>query len=147
MVQILPRVPSKRESFLESLGSLTGGLAEGGQAIRGALDSRRTRQALSDRFGEEFRNIRDPNIQKLMLQGALQKESAQEKALADELSLPDYETVKSQFGKEFADLYKAVPVGGKTQMIKSALDAMGRGENIRDLLSGEEETPDISRDV
>lgn len=143
MVQVLDKIPSKLERLLGGLGSATQGIAEGGQSIKGAMDTRKTRNALADRFGEEFKNIRDPNIQKLMLQGALEKESLQEKQKAEELSLPDYETVKEQFGKGFADLYKTAPVGGKTELLKAGLGALSRGEKISDLLGGEEDQVDL----
>ena len=146
MVQVLDRVPSKLERLLGGLGSAAQGAAEGGQAIKGAIDERKTREALSQRFGDEFKNIRKPDIQKLMLQGALEKESLQDKRAAEELSLPDYETVKKQFGEGFADLYKASPVGGKTELLKAGLSALSRGEKISDLLGGEGELSEV-RDI
>ena len=52
-----------------------------------------------------------------------------------DLSMPDYQTVSSQFGKEFADLYKAASTGGKTELLKAGLDATLRGENIKEMFS------------
>jgi hypothetical protein len=74
MVQIIPRQPTKLEGTLGSLNQGLQGIAQGGSALRGALDERRTRQALSHQFGEEFGNIRDPDVRKQMLAGSLQKE-------------------------------------------------------------------------
>ncbi len=164
MVLILPQEPSKLEGILQSLGQGLSGIAQGGQALKGALNDRQTRNTLAGRFGEEFRNIRDPESRKQMLAGSLQKERdtlgsqsdlermkkeyelkenlerslLQEKAKMEELSLPDYQMVEERFGKEFADLYRSAPTGGKTELLKVGLEALLRGENIRDIFNKHE---------
>lgn len=135
MVQVLEDFSPQSQRF-GAFSRLAQSLGGGAEALKGHLDERSTRKALSERFGEAFNNIKNPAIQQLMLQSSLRKEEAADKARQEELSLPDYETVKNKFGETFADLYKAAPVGGKTELLKAGLAALLRGENIEDMFSG-----------
>ena len=80
-----------------------------------------------------------------MASKALDKEREDEKREAEELALPDYQTVEKRFGKEFADLYKAAPTGGKTELLKYGLDALQRGENVKDMFAGMDDDENISK--
>lgn len=50
--------------------------------------------------------------------------------------LQNYSNIQSQFGKNVADLWRAAPIGGKTEVIAKALEAKSRGEDLNELLSG-----------
>jgi uncharacterized protein YktA (UPF0223 family) len=142
MVQILEDNSPQSQRF-SGLSRLMQGMGLGAERLKGALDERQTRNVLADRFGQEFKNVRNPNVQQMMLQDALRQEEIANKARQEEMSLPDYEMVKNKFGEDFADLYKAAPVGGKTELLKAGLAAMLRGENIQDMFAGAE-GPQIS---
>lgn len=64
-------------------------------------------------------------------------DSSQQKNQVDEQSqLRDYQTIEKTFGKKFADLWQSAPQGGKTELVRVGLDALLRGENLQELLSG-----------
>lgn len=69
----------------------------------------------------------------------------QQKAEQDALQ-PDLETVEKTFGKKFADIFKAAPTGGKTELLKHGIDALTRGHNLDDMLSGMGVRKDFSDD-
>jgi len=74
MVQIIPRAKGGLEQFLEAMSSATRDIGEGIGNIKGAMNEREERNALAERFGDEFKKIRNPNTQHLLLQGGLNKE-------------------------------------------------------------------------
>lgn len=47
----------------------------------------------------------------------------------------DYQIIKERFGEKFANLWKTATDGGKTELLKTAVDASLRGENVSELLS------------
>lgn len=59
--------------------------------------------------------------------------AALEKGKADEKSL---ETVNSVFGPTAAKVWEASPTGGRTELLKTMLDAKIRGDDVEKLLSG-----------
>jgi len=48
----------------------------------------------------------------------------------------NYNQVSSVFGEKFANLWKASPVGGRTELLRHGIDALSRGHDINELLSG-----------
>lgn len=47
-----------------------------------------------------------------------------------------YEIVKNNFGEKFADIWKTAPQGGKTELLKAALEMKQRGLNIEEMIGG-----------
>lgn len=135
MVQILPRPPSRFESTFNAFNQGLGRALEGGADLKKAFGERETRDTLAERFGEEFKGIKNPDIQKLMLQGALQGEQqeAKRQATADEIE-KNYPIIEKRFGKEAADLYKAFNQGSQTELVKSLLKLEARNKGLTDQL-------------
>lgn len=46
----------------------------------------------------------------------------------------NYSIISNQFGKEFADVWKASPVGARTTLIQTGIDTLQRGGKIKDVL-------------
>jgi hypothetical protein len=92
----------------------------------------------SHHFAEQINKSLEPRRKREMMEfeSGLRREELAEKNKLEELSLPDYETVKEQFGETFAKLYKSAPTGGKTELLKAGLDSLLRGEKVSDLLGG-----------
>lgn len=142
MVQIIDRQPTRLEGILRSLNQGISGLAEGGQALRGAMDERSTRNALAERFGDEFRKVRDQDIRKQMLAGAQEKENQTAKLKGEyQADEKNYKTIKDNFGAKFADIWLASPTGARTELIRAALEARARGSNLNQILGFQEENP------
>lgn len=101
-------------------------------------------------FGEQFTSgllqgqDRSQERKKMEFESGLRQKELTEKNRMEELSLPDYETVKSQFGETFAKLYKIAPTGGKTELLRTGLDSLLRGQNVNDLLGGIESPEDVN---
>lgn len=135
MVQIIPEF--RRPSLSDQFGEAFAGIGKtASEEIPQHFLNKRENKALSGLIGKDISDIRDPQMRQKFVDMALRKEEAAEKARLEELSLPDYETVKKQFGKDFADLYRISPTGGKTELLKAGLQALGRGEDISQMFSG-----------
>lgn len=68
--------------------------------------------------------------------GLLREKSNLERQSSSFEDLQNYKNIQSQFGKNVADLWRAAPIGGKTEVIAKALEAKSRGEDLNELLSG-----------
>src|ERR1700722_1203977 len=100
MVQIIPRVPTPIEQFNKSFGNFTSGVAEAIEALKGASNDRDTRKSLVEKFGAEFGNIKNPELQKLMLQEVLRGKQQEKQHELDLAKITHQETLKDQFKKE-----------------------------------------------
>lgn len=86
-------------------------------------------------------------LQEMKGKQALAEKLAGRTPTAEERRLEDqrYNTIKSQWGDEAADLYRAAPEGGKTELIKQMIDMQQRGINVSQALKSigpEGEKPD-----
>ena len=93
------------------------------------------------KLGIDLSGIRDPKIRqeavaehlKGMNQQALQQQKKQELQQQD---FEDYSAIEGRFGKNFADIWKAASTGGRTELLKNAIEAARRGEDINARLKG-----------
>jgi hypothetical protein len=72
MVQVLEDFSPQSQRFA-GLSRFSQGVGQGAERLKGHLDERSTRNALAEQFGEQFKNVRDPRIQQLMLQNEYEK--------------------------------------------------------------------------
>lgn len=85
---------------------------------------------------------------------ALQEQKLQESKLKGEAEFDqeNYKKIENAFGKNFADIWKAAPQGGKTELMRMGLDAKLRGIDIDRMLKEEgiseiPQAPSVSKDV
>lgn len=145
MVQIIRdnRKPTGLEKFGELLSSGLRGTAQGGQSLMNSINARKERGALAERFGDEFKDVRDPQARSQMLQGALQKENQQSKFANEyEADEESFNKIKEAFGEKFAKIWRSSPQGARTELTKAALDARSRGIDL-DKLIGEQTQNDM----
>jgi hypothetical protein len=143
MVQILEDF-SPQSQRMEAFAKLFGNIGEGGQALKGALDERRTRRSLAEQFGEQFQNIRNPDLQRLMLQSHFQKEQAESKRKEELQDLQKaYPILEKRFGKDTADLITSFGAGGQTAILQDLLKQEETGERLGDILGGESPPEDV----
>lgn len=135
MVQIIQapqRGPSLGQKFSNAIGA---GLQQGQQLMQ----QHQQKQALEE---EGISGNLPPEFQKLAYESKLKEQENARKLSGDqEIEARDYDIVQENFGKKFADVWKAAPQGGKTELIKYGLDAKSRGENLDNLLK------DVGNDV
>lgn len=156
MIQIIPerRKSSTSEKFGEAIGAGMNSLAQSYvehlmQQEQKKLEEEKYNQqiqALNQMTGMDFTGIRDPKILEkgfeLAIQGrnkASQIEAQNLNKLSqlqgeNELEQKNYETIKNTLGNKFADIWKAAPVGGKTELLKAGLEAKLRGGNLEEML-------------
>lgn len=136
MVQII-RAPERKPSFGELVGANLGaGLGKGAQLgmeqiLNEDLEKKKFARQLEL---EDVRHEKSMELQGLKNSIAQQKQQ-QQKQQDKELEDVNYEKVKNAFGNDFANVWKAAPTGGRTELLKYALDSVARGENIQDLLA------------
>lgn len=130
MVQVLDDNSPQTQRFA-ALSRLMQGLGNAGQSFGGAMNERQTRGALSDRFGEEFKNIKNPDVRNLLLKAGLDKEKIAGDYEADS---KNYETMKNAFGPKFADVWLATGQGERTNLTKAALEARSRGIDLEQII-------------
>lgn len=134
MLQIIEE--QRKPSFKDQLGQALGNIGMGaGQALTSALKEQEEQKAFSREFGKDIRGF-SPEQRKLMLAEGLKAETAQKKNLGDiEKEKKDYESIQQYFGKKFADVWKAAPVGGRTKLVEWGIDSLSRGESLDEQLS------------
>lgn len=134
MVQVIPRIPSSFEKFseavtpaAESLGMMMGSNV---RKQREAAELEKRRKSLSDVIGPEAANL-PPEFQKMAYDAQLKQQQGTQDRLDEEQG---YNTIKDTFGDKFANVWKHSPVGGRTKLLETAIDAAMRGENVENLL-------------
>lgn len=142
MVQIIPREPSFSERIGGNLGAgLGGALAQIPEEIR----SRRERQQLSQLLGKDISNIRNPQMQQLLLQSKLSREAEADKLRGEyQADEGNYQKIKDAFGEKFADIWMASPTGARTALTQAALEARARGIDLEQML-GQVEKQNVSQ--
>ncbi len=128
MVQIL-KAPEREPSVGEKLmQAVRGGVQAFGQYRQGQKQNEALRQAgIDPNLPQEF--------QKLSHQSKLKREEQAQKLTGEsEAEARDYKVVSDRFGKEFADTWRAAPIGGRTELLKFAIENYQRGEDIGQLL-------------
>ncbi len=147
MVQIIKEYsrPRSSEKFGEAI--LRGGMAAG-EAIPEFMQERAEIDA-GKRYGLDLQGIPKETRAKAFEQAfklnaekerdLSSKFMEKEKNLADQfLEKESYNKIKDTFGEKFADIWKAAPQGGKTELLKHGIDAKLRGADLNQLLEGVE---------
>ncbi len=150
MVQIL-QAPERQPGFLESLlGSAKNKMDEysQGQASRQAQEREYALKGGLETQKQDAKFANQMNLQK-------QKQEFESANLRGDLESDEnnYATIADAFGKKFANIWKSSPTGGRTELLKGALDAKLRGYDIDEMLSNipdqdspnENIIPDISK--
>lgn len=131
MVQIIDefREPSTSERFSQAFAGLGDYL---GQAIPQHLIGKSQQKAIANLLGEEYANLPREFQQKafeyaldVRNKQALQSQKLQGSSIQDEDA---YNIIKDQFGEKAANLFKASPVGAKTEIIKNLIERESREE-------------------
>lgn len=139
MTIILGPPPPKSPSSAQKLSAGVGRGLELGSQLMGQYEQRQElenqRKAVESLMGPEVSRL-PPELQKLYIDSGL-KQKQKEKSLAgeSEAESANYDMLKKTFGEKFADIWKAAPTGGKTELLKSGIDAKTRGEDLNKLLS------------
>jgi hypothetical protein len=133
---------SRPKSFMERLGQgFAQGAATASQLIPEHLIENRRQQQEKERAKELGLNIEGltSETKQNAFQQALQAKFNKQK-LHEEMDLENksYDKIKERFGEKFADIWKTAPVGGRTELLKAALQASGRNQDIDNILSGAE---------
>lgn len=119
MVTFLQRPVSNKERFAQAFSNL-GQTAS--QLIPEEILGRQERTSLGGLVGEDFSKIRNPDFQKMILNQALQRRAQEEGTSASSAKEEqDYQQIKNAFGEQFANVWKASPVGARTALENAAL--------------------------
>ncbi len=162
MTLVLPEGASRRPSIGQRLSEGVGrGLEMGSQMMEERKLEQQYHQEnkAAKNLGMDLTGIRDPKLRQQALEYALQGQNQialeKQKQLSEknkltgetEQELKDFKVVESSFGKKFADIWKAAPTGGRTELLKTAIEASMRGDDINKLLQGlpeNQETEQVS---
>ena len=139
MIQIIDehRKPTGLERFMQMISGGLQGAVEGGQALKGSLDERSTREALSKEFGQQFKDIRNPEFQKIMLQEELSKRKTNEKNAQDlNLEKQDYDWIKDNFGEGIANFWRSNTTGGRTKITEALINQSLRHLSPEEIIGG-----------
>jgi hypothetical protein len=140
MPQIIParRTPfadQMMSNISENLGQGFGNLMQRGEKLKQIEEENKW----AEKMGMDLKGIKNPEMrQKIMieqLKGISEKEKIKQEKFEDENS---YSQIKQTFGKKFADIWKAAPTGGRTELLKQGLDAKIRGDDLERMLEGVE---------
>src|SRR2546427_9866565 len=133
MVINLGQMPPKKPSFMQKLGRGLGDATnlylqqlQGEKAQK--MEEEKGRRALEYEYGLKG----DLEERKQKTKYAQQLGSSQQEL---ELEKQNYDQIQNTFGKQFADIWKAAPIGGRTELLRQGIEAKLRGHNIEDLLS------------
>lgn len=146
MVQIIEenRRPSTAEQFNRAFGRMAQTAGQFGQAIPEARRQRAQKTAFEEQFPEAAGM--SPEMQQMYAQYAMQGKNQQELQAAKmrqdqaqsqqqaQLEERDYNFIKESYGDRAADLYRAAPQGGKTEVIKTIIESSQRGQNVESAL-------------
>jgi hypothetical protein len=113
---------SPQTQRMQAFSKLAGNIGQGVQTLTGALEEKKIREALAEEFGKQFKNIRNPEFQKMILQSELNKrEQAAKLAASSKSEQENYEKIKKSFGEQFADVWLASPTGARTALETAAI--------------------------
>jgi hypothetical protein len=148
MIQVLKeyREPSTSERFGQAFAGLGNYAAN---AIPQYLKQKQERQEhnqnldkeneAAKKLGIDLTVTNDPKMRQELLATALKGKYEKQKTLEDEfLENQSFGHIKKTFGEKFANIWKAAPTGGKTELLKHGIDAVLRGDNLEEMLEGVE---------
>lgn len=136
MIQIIEerKKPKLSDRFAQAFSNLGQQLPETLAQYQGLQEKQKQSEALK---GIGIDPSLPSDLQKVLLQGDIDYRNKYEGL--GELDNENYESVAKAFGPKFASLWKAAPQGGKTELLKHAIDSKQRGMNLEELLTEFEE--------
>jgi hypothetical protein len=140
MIQVLPEIKSFGQEFAGAVGKGAGeGFSAAMESKKKMEEQDKENEAIFRETGIDLSGIIDDKKRQEAFKIELEGRQKKKKSLADiDLENESYADIKSAFGKRFADIWKASPTGGKTELLKAGIDAKVRGSDIQDLLEGTE---------
>lgn len=140
MVQFIQEY--RKPSFSERLGnSIVGGSQAASEVIPQQLRAQELERGeieAGERMGLNLRGM-TPEVRQKSFEQEIKSRAEQKKSVQDQfVENKSYDKIKEAFGEKFADIWKAAPTGGKTELLKHAIDAKLRGDNVDRLLEGVE---------
>ena len=125
MIQVLPnrRPPSTGERFKNALGV-------GLEHLGNYMEKKKAEQLMQqeNEAYPSLSGLTDPKMRQIALSEQLKGVRSGEKNKNQSLNDAEtYKTVQKAFGDQFADIWKSAPIGGKTELLKHALDLKSRG--------------------
>lgn len=88
----------------------------------------------AEQMGIKLKGISDPKIRQEIVKGEYgvrEKLQGQQQSPQDLKRQEDsYNIIKSQFGDEAADLFKSLPTGGQTELVKNLFEGRQRGQDL-----------------
>jgi hypothetical protein len=136
MIQILEdNSPSSQRAA--AISKLMGSVGGGAEKLHGLIGERKEREALAKKYGQEFKDVRNPEARNQLLRGAIEKENQKAK-LTGEYAVDEenYDKIKEAFGERFAKVWRASPTGARTALTQAALEATSRGIDLNEMIGG-----------
>jgi hypothetical protein len=128
--------PSKQR--MEALSKLMGSVGGGAEKLHGLLGERKERETLAKKYGHEFKEVRNPEIRKELLKGAIEKENQAAKLRQEiDTEKQDYDWIKKTYGKDIADFWKANTTGGRTKITEALIQQGLRHLSPQELFGAE----------
>ena len=115
------------------------GFAEAIMTLSNANEQKKKNESIN-KFGKElgienFADL-DPSIQKEITGQKLAGQNKSHRTPEElEQEKENLGSIRNSFGDKFAGLYKAASEGGKTELLKTGMDAKSRGHDINEMLS------------
>ncbi len=131
-----PQINDK-DRFLQAFGNISNSLAKDiPEYFMKKEEESRSNKAIKELTGTDISGL-PHDFKKIFLEESLKKQGKQAETEAQDLAEENiYESVKDTFGDRFGDVWKSAPQGGRTELIKFALDATQRGIDLDELLKG-----------
>jgi hypothetical protein len=131
------REPSTSERFGQAFSNLGQTAAKVIPEYLLKKQERQEENEAAKRLGIDITGLSDQKMRQDTLATGLKGKFDREKSFNDEfLEKKSYDKIKGTFGEKFADIWKAAPTGGKTELLKHGIDAISRGDNLEELLNG-----------
>lgn len=134
MVQIIQE--RKKPSFRDEIG---GGFDLASQKL---IESLKYYQERKENQNEQNQLIQlhpelaglPEQFQKMAFEHKLKQQEQSEKLRGERnIEGEDYQKIENAFGKKFADIWKAAPTGGKTELLRLGLESKLRGQDIGEM--------------
>lgn len=118
--------PRPLEGLKAGLGEATDALGQFMQRRREQKGREEESEGLEKAGFNVPSGIRDPKLKLALLE-------QQQKQKEFEADSGNYDTIKDAFGEKFANVWKAAPTGGRTELLRAGIDARLRGYDIKGL--------------
>lgn len=158
MIQIIP--PNYKKSFNERLGA---GMAAAGQSAAKEIPSyyqgqeqkqkeKDLAEKVSKLTGQDLSGFSTEALQRFAEVGLKNQQDKKINDLKSKVDDERYQTIKKHFGEKEAEIYKAAPEGGKTEILKHLYEKEQRNnqldKNLKDqgVVSGLEDEEDLLDD-